>query len=360
MTSKNSRKKPFRVALIATEHIVTEYRMFLGHLMVGLTDQSFPVALVCPQQSNLDSIILGAAEIIRYSHFGLPLIEHINKRLLTENLAKFKPAILHCLTETHAAITRQLARRLDLPYVLMVNTLQEKWSRLPVSHKRCATISVPTESIESNIGGIYPRYADRVRQINIGTFTARTECCFAESSRTPSIVLAHPFYNSDEFEKLFSALRHLHINGYEYMIVIIGGGRAETELWKLLAAFDLLPMVTFVPRTIPKRSVLATGDIFIRPRPSTTFDPFLLEAMSVGAAVAGCKGGVDDLIIEDVTAVVFNPDDELSIVGALQKLLSRPEEARKIAKNAQQYLRKNHSVSEMISSTIQMYNDARK
>ncbi len=360
MAPKNSKKKQFRIALIASEHIVTEYRMFLGHLLVGLTDQSIPVALVCPQQSNLDSIILGAAEIIRYSHFGLPVIEHINKRVLTENLAKFKPSILHCLTETHAAITRQLAHRLDLPYVLMVNSLQERWSRLPVSHKRCAAISVPAESIEANISGIYPRYAHIVRQINIGTFTTRSECCFPELSRTPSIVMSHPFHNVNEFEKLFGALRHLRINGHEFMIVIISGGRAETELWKLLAAMDLLSMVTFVPRTIPKRPVLAAGDIFIRPRPSTTFDPFLLEAMSVGTTVAGCKGGVDDLIIEDVTAIVFNPDDELSIVGALQKLLGRPESARKIAKNAQQYLRKNYSVSEMISSTVQIYQDLRK
>ena len=358
MATKNSKKKPFRVALIASEHIVTEYRMFLGHLLVGLTDQSIPVALVCPQQCNLDSIVLGAAEIIRYSHFGLPVIEHINKRVLTESLAKFKPAILHCLTETHAAITRQLARRLDLPYVLMVNSLQERWSRLPVSHKRCALISVPAESIEANITGIYPRYADQVRQINIGTFTAKTECCFSEPSRTPSIVISHPFHNADEFEKLFGALRHLRINGQEFMIVIISGGRAETELWKLLAAMDLLSMVTFVPRTIPKRSVLTAGDIFIRPRPNTSFDPFLLEAMSVGTAVAGCKGGVDDLIIEDVTAVVFNPDDELSIVGALQKLLSRPELARKIAKNAQEYIKKNHSVSSMISAILKIYNEA--
>jgi glycosyltransferase involved in cell wall biosynthesis len=360
LAKKNTKKKSFKVALIASEYIATEYRNFLGHFLVGLSDQSIPIALACPQQSDLDSLVLGTAEIIRYSHLGLPLMEHINKRLLTESLAKFKPSILHCLTETHAAITRQLARRLDLPYVLTVNSLQERWSRLPVSHKRCAAIFVPTESIESNITSIYPRYADRVRQINIGTFTARTECCFAESSRMPSIVIAHPFNKAIEFDKLFSALRHLHINGHEFMIVIIGGGRAESELWKLLAALDLLPMVTFVPRTIPKRPVLAAGDIFIRPRPSSTFDPFLLEAMSVGTAIAGCKGGVDDLIIEDVTAVVFNPDDELSIVDALQKLLSKPEAARKIAKKTQQYLRKNHSVSDMISSTVQIYSDARK
>lgn len=360
MVSKNTKKKLFRTALIASEHIITEYRMFLGHLLVGLTDQSVPVALVCPQRCNLDSIVLGAAEIIRYSNYGLPLLEHIGKKLLTENLAKFKPTILHCLSETDAPMTRQLARRLDLPYVLMVNSFQERWSRLAISNKRCIAISVPAVSIETNLNNAYPRYVDRVRQINIGTFTDNTQCCFCEPSRTPSIVIAHPFSDVREFEKLFTALRHLHIDGYEFMIVIIGGGRAETQMWKLLSALDLLQMVTFVPRIIPKRTVLAAGDIFIRPRPITTFDPFLLEAMGVGAAVAGCKGGVDDLIIEDVTAVVFNPDDDLSIVSALKRLFGRPEFARKIAKNAQEYIRKNHSVSQMISSTVQLYQDARK
>ena len=360
MALKNAKKKSFRVALIVSEHTVTEYRMFLGHLLVGLTDQSIQVALVCPQGCDLDSIVLGAAEIIRYSRFSLPLIEHINKRVLLESLAKFKPNCLHCLCETQAPITRQLARRLDLPYVLMVNSLQERWSRLAISHKRCTAISVPAKSIAANITNVYPRYADRVRQINIGTFTVNAQCCFSELSRIPSIVIAHPFRNVDEFEKLFGALRHLHIDGYEFMIVIIGGGRAETQLWKLLAALDLLQMVTIVPRMIPKRLVLAAGDIFIRPQPSTAFDPYLLEAMGVGVAVAGCKGGVDDLVIEDETAVVFNPDDELSIVGTLQRLLGRPELARKIAKNAQEYVKKNHSVSEMISSTVQAYQEARK
>jgi glycosyltransferase involved in cell wall biosynthesis len=80
--------------------------------------------------------------------------------------------------------------------------------------------------------------------------------------------------------------------------------------------------------------------------------------MSVGAAVAACKGGVDDLIVEDQTAVVFDPNDELSIVGALQKLFDRREFARQIAKKAQEYLRENHTVSKMISAILQTYYEA--
>jgi glycosyltransferase involved in cell wall biosynthesis len=106
------------------------------------------------------------------------------------------------------------------------------------------------------------------------------------------------------------------------------------------------------------RSLLAAGDIFVQPTPEYTFNPLLLEAMSVGSAVATCKGGVDDLIIDGQTALVFDPDDELSIVGTLQRFLNKRDFARKIAKTAQQYLKDNHTVSSMISATLQTYGRA--
>ena len=72
------------------------------------------------------------------------------------------------------------------------------------------------------------------------------------------------------------------------------------------------------------------------------------------------KTKVDDLIIEDQTAVVFDPNDELSITRTLQRLLDGREFARKIANNAQEYLRNNHSVSKMISATLQVYHEVQE
>jgi len=358
LASEKTKKKSLRIALIASERTVTEYRMFLGRLLVGLTDESIPVALVCPQNSNLDSVVLGAAEIIRYPNISLPLIKHLNRRLLTESIAKFKPTVLHCLCETRASLVRQLSHQLNLPYVLTVNSLQKRWSRSVVSSKQCLKIVVPARSIAVDFTRFYPRFADRVHQINIGTFTTQTARCFSRPSEIPTIVTAHPFRHDNEFENLINALRHLLINGYEFMMVVIGGGRAEKKLWKMLSALDMLRIVTIVPRSTPWRQVLGTADIFIQAQPPISFNTVLLEAMSVGAAVAACKGGVDDLIIENETAVIFDPNDELSISGVLKMLLSRREFARKIADNAQEYLRKNHTVSNMISSFIEIYNQA--
>ena len=355
MVSENDKKKSLRVALIASEHTICEYSVFLERLLIGLADESIPVVLICPQGFNPGTVFTGIAEVINYPIIDLPLMGRLNIRLLIESLAKFEPTILHCLCESEAPLTRHLARRLDLPYVLMVNSLQNKWRHLSVSSKNCAKIIVPSQSIAANMAIVHPRFAGLIEQINIGTFTSKESGCFSDPSRLATMVMTDPLDKADDFENLFGVIRRLMIDSYEFMTVIVGGGRAERQLWKLLSALGLLQIVSIVPRHMPWRSVLAAGDIFIRPKPNYAFDPVLLEAMSMGAAVAGCTGGVDDLIIEDRTAVVFDPNDEISIMRTLKRLLDRREFARQIAGNAQKYLKENHSVSEMISATLRIY-----
>ncbi len=358
MTSENIEKKLLRVALIASERTLYEYSKSLEHFLTGLTDDSIPAALVCPSRFDTDALITGSAELFKYPTFELPLTEHINRQILVEQLGKFKPTILHCLCESRAFLTRRLARQLNLPYVLSVNSLEKRVLHFPVSSKRCVRILVPAKTIEASVIKAHPGFTDRIEQVNIGTFVSDRQVCFSRSSGITTIVTTHPSGSTDEFENLLSAVKHLRINGYEIMVVIIGGGRAEKRLWKLLAAMELLQAVIVVPKIEPWRSVLAAGDIFIRPEAYSSFSPLLLEAMSVGAAVAGCKGGVDDLIIEDQTAVVFDSNDEHSIMCTLQRLLDRREFARKIAQNAQQHIREHYSASKMISRILNVYDQA--
>jgi glycosyltransferase involved in cell wall biosynthesis len=358
--SRAGEKKSLRPVLIVSEQTAYEYSMFLKRLLVGLADESLPAALVCRAGCDVGPVISPMVEVIRHPVLDWPLMGRQNRKLLVEALANFRPTVLHCLCEGEARLTRRLAQELDLPYVLTVNSLQSRWRRLPVSLRHCAKIIVPTGSIAAGVAEVYPRFVGRIERINVGTFTAEASRCFSELGRIPTMVTTHPLRRVDDFENLFGAVKHLVIDGYELMFVLIGGGEAERGVRKLLSALGLLWIVTIVPRLTCWHSVLGAGDIFIQPQPSDAFDPFLLEAMSAGAAVAGCKGGVDDLIIDGETAVVFDPDDELSIYSSLQRLFDRREFARQLAKGAQQYLRENHSVSKMVADILQAYRDAER
>ena len=356
--AKTKERKSIRPALIMSEHIMSDYSIILHHLLAGLADESIQSALVCRPGNNLESVVLPLVEIINHPFLELPLMGRQNKKILVERLEKFSPTVLHCLCESKAKLTRQLARHLDLPYVLTVNSLQKAFGQLAVSPRRCAKIIVPAKSIATNISNVYPRLAEQIEQINVGTFVSEKVRCLRERGRPGSVVTAYRLDNVDDFENLFGAVRHLAIDGYEFMLVITGGGRAENQVRKLLSALGLLEIVIIVPRPESWRRVLEAGDIYVQPAASNAFDPLLLEAMSAGVAVAGCKGGVDELIIEGKTAIVFDAEDELSIYNALQQLFDRPELAQQLARGGQEYVRENHTVSKMVSDILRTYLDA--
>lgn len=350
--------KKVRPALIVSAQNLYDYSILLKHLFAGFTDESVPAALVCNPEYSTEHVTTPTTEVIGHPVIHLPLMGRFNRKMLTERLANFEPTVLHCLCKSKAALTRKIARQLNIPYVLSINSLHKKSRHLGISNQRCARLIAPAKSIATDLVDFHARFADRVTLVEMGTFVNRSVGCFHRQSELVSMVTTHSFDSKADFENLLNAIKHLVIDGYELMLIIMGGGKAEKDMRKFIGELGLRWVVTIVPRLEQWRSVLAAGDIFIRPRPSKDFDPFLLEAMAVGNAVAACGSGVDDLLVDQKTCIIFDPDDELSIYSSLQKLLDRREFARQIAEDAQQQLRENNSPSKMVADILQIYRDA--
>jgi glycosyltransferase involved in cell wall biosynthesis len=353
-------RKALRPVLIASLQDVTERTPFLRRLLVGLADESIPAALICPPGGDAESVVPGPVEVFTYPAVDLPLMDHVGLESLAVQLERFKPTILHCLCESRAALTRRLARRLDVPYVLAINSLAGKFHRLSISPTRCAKIVVPAETVGSSAVRSHFRFADRIKRIHLGTFAGTDPVCFADPSRLSSMVVAHRLDRAADFEVLLKAAKVLSAEGHEFMIAVAGSGRAEHRLRVRLAEYGLTRVVTIVPVLDPWRSVLAAGDIFVHLQPTSTFDGFLLEAMSLGVAVVACKGGVDDLIVHENTALVYERNNETSLRQALVRLLKDPEYARRLAASAQAYVRRRYSVGAMISATLDTYIEAQR
>jgi glycosyltransferase involved in cell wall biosynthesis len=348
-------RRSLRPALIVSARNIIEHTTFVRHLVVGLADESIPVALVCPPGYDMEPVAPVPATLLRHPLLNLPLMEHLGIERLAGQLEKYKPTVLHCLCESRSGLTRQLARLLDVPYVLMINSLASRLHKLPISPRRCARIIVPAETIRASVEKALSRFADRIRQINIGTFVETDTICFTDPSRLASIVVAHPLHHVSDFEAFFRAIKVLLAGGREFMVAVMGTGPAEHALRRLVTTLGLSDIVTIVPILNPWRSVVAAGDIFVQPQPLRAFSVFLLEAMAVGTAVAACRGGVDDLIIPDETAVVFEPNKEPSIRQALMQLLDGHDFAHRLAMTAQEHVRADHSVSTMVSAMLRTY-----
>jgi glycosyltransferase involved in cell wall biosynthesis len=355
---QTAERKSVRPVLIISKRTVLLYSSLLERLLVGLASESIPVALVCPSNYDVDSIAHGTVEVIRQPTVDLPPMTWLNIKKLTQYLTAFKPTILHCLCESKSSLTKQLSNLLDLPYLLTVNSIRHRWQQLHISPKYCAIIIVPAKSIAVSIAAAYPKFADRLEQINAGTFVEESAGCFTDTRRLPSVIaVAHPG-NENQFENLLAAVKSLVDEDYQLMLFITATGHTETVLRKSITKRGLSQTVIIIPELKPWRVLLTAADVFIQPAPSNDFNLLLLEAMSLGTAVAACKGGVDDFIIEGRTAVVFDPNDEHSIKKTIQQLLDKPKLARSLAASAQQYLKENHTVTAMVSSILRVYSEA--
>jgi len=353
-------RRSLRPALILSRRNITEHTTFVRHLLVGFADESIPAALICPPGQNTESVTPAPAAVFTHPPVALPLMEHFGIERLVGQLEKFKPTVLHCLCESRSGLARRLSRVLDLPYVLMINAPAKRLHKLPISGQRCARIIVPAETIRASVARALPRFAERIAQINIGAFVETDTICFTDPSRLPSIVVAHPLRRVSDFVNFFEAIRSLRTDSREFMVAIMGAGPAEHHVRQLLVSLGLSDIVTIVPVLDPWRSVVVAGDIFVQPQPLRRFSVFLLEAMAVGTAVAACSGGVDDLIIPNETAVVFEPDSEPSIRQALKQLLDEHDFARRLATTAQEHIRTHYSVSAMVSATMKSYLEAQQ
>ncbi|MCK4887559.1 MAG: hypothetical protein KAS96_09245, partial [Planctomycetes bacterium] len=230
--SKIRHPKP---VLIVSKDSVIRYRIFLQHLLLGLADNSISPIIVCPPQCNLDSVALPAVEIIRHPFFNIPLIFNSkNNKILHESILKSKPNIIHCLCPTKARFTKKLSKTTNLSYVLSLNSLEKHPKTLAISHKRCSAVLSPTKNIAENFAKLHHRFSNKIKQINIGTFAQPQIDCLKKINQTVSMVTAVNTSHTEKTESLLSAIRHLAIDGYEFMLVIIAGAKSEKPLRKLI------------------------------------------------------------------------------------------------------------------------------
>ncbi|MHC4130413.1 MAG: glycosyltransferase family 4 protein [Planctomycetota bacterium] len=343
-----------RPALIISDNTISDYQNFLNYLLVGLADQSIPVALVCDSQWELETLVPPSIELIEHNLVSFPGIRSFGHKRLLEQLSDFKPTVLHCICEKEIKLVQRLAQQMNLPFMVTVNSLR----RLSMRHnlmKNLLSVTVSAPSIAENIIKTKPALTERVKVINMGAFIDESTNCFRDLNQQACMVTTASFKDEAVFESLLAAIRYIAIDGYEFMLFIMGQGPAERKLRKRISALGISEVVTIFPQMQDWRPILSAADIFIRPVPEKAFSSLLLEAMSMGTAVAACAGGVDDLIIDGQTAMIFEQEDEISITNTLKELLNRPEDAQKLAAGAQDYIRQHHKVSDMVESILQIY-----
>ncbi|MEN9272238.1 MAG: glycosyltransferase, partial [Gloeomargarita sp. DG_1_5_bins_55] len=75
----------------------------------------------------------------------------------------------------------------------------------------------------------------------------------------------------------------------------------------------------------------AAADVFVFPSCTETLGLVLLEAMAAGCpVVAARRGGITDVVQDGVNGFLFEPEQELGLVAAVQQVLASPGQRQRL------------------------------
>ncbi|MCI0499906.1 MAG: glycosyltransferase family 4 protein [Planctomycetales bacterium] len=340
--------------------IFLSYSSYIRRILVGLADTAHAAVLVCPAEAEAQAILCPSVERIEHPALRLPIFWNQNRRILLERLMRFRPTVLHAFYPGHIHLAQWLADELNVPCVLTFHREPQQWIRFEKPIRRAARMIAPSQVIANALGKKWAGLHDRLVCIPVGSFTEDQCCCFSRPVTTASLVAVHALDSFETIKPLLNALRHLVLDGFEMMAVIMGEGRAEKMIRRHIRTLGLTPVVTMLPPIRPMRDIFSGADIYMHLKDSGCFDAELLEAMAVGLAVVGCPEKTNGLLFDGQTACFWDPHDELSIYACLKNALSQRERMRHLAQNAQSHLRRHNSVSRMVDRLMETYVQAQQ
>lgn len=358
MTEVQNETEAVRPLFVSDGETVRQFCSPLRHLLFGFEAQDISSCLVIPPNSGIESFIWPGIEVIEYPALRFPLFYRENRRRLYESIEKYKPTIVHCLGSSRAILAKTIGKTLNIPVVLTVNSARQNFFRRRMIKKGFTAVIVSSSRFAETLKKENPSISHLVKQVNTGTFVDETCACFSQPARIPSMVVVSDLNRFDVLEPLLSAVRHLAVDGYEFLVVLMGQGKAERRIRNFVRGVGLGQTVNISPEIRPLRSVFRGADIFIQHYVTEKLDPAMMEAASAGVAIATDKNNADNFLQVNNTAIFFDCKDELSIYSAIGKLLDDKQLAKQLASTAQNYLRSNNTVSEMVDQLLRIYQEA--
>ena len=159
------------------------------------------------------------------------------------------------------------------------------------------------------------------------------------------------------FDVLVRAFGRLKDNNSLYL-VIAGEGEEGPALRRLAEAGGLAERVKFTP--YEETGVFFDAiDVLCAPSREEGFGLSILEAMRFGRPVIASRvGGIPDLVTDEITGLLVEPDRPEELDRAIRRLSGNPQERETFGAAGHARGLKVFSVDKMIRSTIQVYEEA--
>lgn len=287
-----------------------------------------------------------------------------------------RPAILHVNSSKAGAIGTLLGRISFTPRVLFTahgwafNEDRPWWQKIIIKLIHAATVLFSHRTIavshaitkELN----WPVVKNKFKVINpgrnIGVMYSRTDARNELTTLCPtlaakltkpwliSIAELHPIKRLDVFIRAFADI----VTTTDAVVVLIGEGQQRTQLEALISEYQLYDRVVLTGSIIEAARFLHAADVFVLPSKSESYGYVVMEAGLAHVPIIATRvGGIVD-IVDDSTAILIPPDNQLALAHAITQILDDPLAASTRAERLAEKL-KTRTVTAMTNATAALY-----
>ena len=293
-------------------------------------------------------------------------IVHVHDWLVLPAGAEFKTFTGATLVSTLHSLEFKRSSGINTPESQMVNSL-EWW----ITYES-AIVIVCSTAMRNDTRTQFHVPDDKIRVIPIGI----------ESNKFDGIqvnkYLVRERYGVKPGEKIVLFIGRLtHQKGCEYLIrsiayvsryfevklLIVGDGYQRTELEQIALDSGTSDKVRFIGylRDSELNELLLSSDVMVVPSIYEPFGVVALEAMAAGLPiVASNVDGLAEIIKHEENGILVFPKDSSSIAWGISRILSDPDNTRRLVKNARKDILSRFSWISVSKSTLNAYDDALK
>jgi glycosyltransferase involved in cell wall biosynthesis len=350
----------------------------IRHLVVGMIDSALKLTVVAPP--GLEDAFFGPVRVVPFVEPSWLLARRAYARLFSQ--IESQPPDAAFLFGAISRAHRDVHRVFRCPIVRVVSSTEEVRDLSTAGVGSTAAVVALSLSLQDAVTRAVMTPAGRVHLIRPGLHVPATEPASSdEAAEAPAppdagiregdemspevepppvtpppqtVLVRSPVMTAGGAVTVFEATRQILGDAPNVMIFVVGAGEEETRLRRECDRLGIRDRVIFAAAAESERIDPAGFDLFIQPDAEDEIGMTVLHAMGHGVAVLAPGAGNHDCLIDQKTALFYDPTSPKSLAARMKRLLEDREFATTLGAAGREHVQQYHQVSGMATAYVDL------
>jgi glycosyltransferase involved in cell wall biosynthesis len=351
---------PVPALLVVDDSVLRRVGTFVRHICVGMIDEAVQVTVLSRSVPSAAGEAIGPSSVVTQPRRWLPWASRLAPDEMLEVIGGNRPQVVHCLSTELAHWTLDYAVAWNTVLIVHLTDMKDVRAFGGLGDYPHLSALTNTAMIERALLEAHPEMQGRVTTVPLGIPSEDDVACYDDVDQVPAVIMTTPLEHGSGLELALRALQIVKEAGEEMHLFILSDGNAEAAFRRQLDRLKLRSMVTFAGSMHDSESLriaMAASDLYLIPIAPERFNAYPLMAMATGLAILAPQDTMEDYLVDGQTARLF--DARVSDLAAKWiGLLQDHEQARQLARGAQEYVHTYHKASFMVCAIAVLYRQA--